>query len=184
MTELTESFPMRLLLASLLIPSSLWAAGSGSVEPPKPSETTTVCAEGQVWDLATQSCMAPEDSTNDDNARLRDVRELAYAGHHQAALDVLDTLQDQDSPLALTYYGFAHRNAGRVAQGMAYYNAALRSDPDNLLARSYMGQGHVAAGDLVLAQAQLTEIRMRGGRGNWAEASLASAIRTGVTYSH
>ncbi len=28
------------------------------------------------------------------------------------------------------------------------------------------------------------EIRMRGGRGTWAEASLASAVATGVTYSH
>jgi hypothetical protein len=47
-----------------------------------------------------------------------------------------------------------------------------------------MGQALVEQGDVELALAQLTEIRMRGGRGTWAEASLASAVATGVTYSH
>lgn len=167
-----------------LFPMTAFAAGGGSDAAPKPSETTTTCTEGLVFDLATQGCMTPEESTNDDSARLNDVRELAYAGFYQAALDVLDTLDNPDAPLALTYYGFAHRKAGRIDVGMAYYNAALLADPDNLLARSYMGQGHVASGDMSLAQAQLTEIRMRGGRETWAEASLVQAITTGVGPSY
>lgn len=176
---------MRLTTLTLaLFPMAAMAAGGGGDVAPKPSETTTTCADGLIWDLATQSCMSPEDSTNDDSARLDDVRELAYEGYYQAALDVLDTLQNPQSPLALTYYGFAHRKAGRVALGMQYYNAALNADPDNLLARSYMGQGHVASGDMVLAQAQLTEIRMRGGRDTWAEASLVRAIATGTGPSY
>jgi tetratricopeptide (TPR) repeat protein len=177
--------PMRLTTLTLaLFPIAAFAAGSDSDVTPKPSETTTVCAEGMVWDLATQSCMNPEASTNDDSARLNDVRELASGGYYQAALDVLDTLDNPQAPLALTYYGFAHRKAGRVDLGMSYYNAALEADPNNLLARSYMGQGHVASGDVVLAQAQLTEIRLRGGRDSWAEASLVQAIATGVGLSY
>lgn len=176
---------MRLTLIALaLIPASAFAAGSDNSTPPKPTETTKVCAEGLVWDIATSTCMTPEQSTNDDSARLNDVRELAYAGFYQAALDVLDTLDNPRDPLALTYYGFAHRKAGRIDLGMAYYEAALTADPDNLLARSYMGQGHVASGEMVLAQAQLTEIRMRGGRGSWAETALSDAITTGVTRSY
>jgi len=176
---------MRLTTLTLaLLPMAAIAAGSGGDVAPKPSETTTVCSDGLVWDLATQSCMSPEDSTNDDSARMNDVRELAYEGYYQAALDVLDTLENPQAPLALTYYGFAHRKAGRVALGMSYYNAALDADPNNLLARSYMGQGHVASGDMVLAQAQLTEIRMRGGRDTWAEASLVQAMATGVGPSY
>lgn len=176
---------MRLITLTLaLFPMAAFAAGGGGDVAPKPSETTTTCAEGLIWDLATQSCMSPENSTNDDSARLNDVRELAYEGYYQAALDVLDTLEDPQAPLALTYYGFAHRKAGRVALGMDYYNAALQADPNNHLARSYLGQGHVASGQLVLAQAQLTEIRMRGGRDTWAEASLAQAIATGVGPSY
>ena len=176
---------MRLTALTLaLFPAVAFAAGGGDVTPPKPSETTTTCEEGLVWDLATQSCMSPQDTTNDDSARMNDVRELAYAGHYQAALDVLDTLKNPQSALALTYYGFTHRKAGRVALGMSYYDAALAADPNNLLARSYMGQGHVASGDMVRAQAQLTEIRMRGGRDSWAETALASAISTGQGYSY
>ena len=176
---------MRLTALTLaLFPMAAFAAGGGDATPPKPSETTTTCEEGFVWDIATQSCMTPEESTNDDSARLNDVRELAYAGYYQAALDVLDTLENREAPLALTYYGFAHRKAGRVELGMAYYDAALDADPDNLLARSYMGQGYVASGEMDLAQAQLTEIRMRGGRSTWAEFSLRQAIATGQGASY
>lgn len=176
---------MRLITLTLaLFPFAAFGAGGDTEAAPKPSETTTTCAEGLVFDLATQSCMTPDASTNDDSARLDDVRELAYAGYYQAALDVLDTLQDPQAPLALTYYGFAHRKAGNVDLAMGYYNAALTADPDNLLARSYMGQGHVASGDVSLAQVQLTEIRMRGGRGTWAETSLQQAIATGVGASY
>jgi tetratricopeptide (TPR) repeat protein len=176
---------MRLTALTLaLFPAAAFAAGSDVETPPNPTPTTTTCAEGLVWDLATESCMTPEQSTNDDNARLNDIRELAYQGYYQAALDVLDTLEDPQSALALTYYGFANRKAGRVALGMAYYDAALAADPNNHLARSYMGQGHVASGEMVLAQAQLVEIRMRGGRDTWAEASLQQAIATGQATSY
>lgn len=176
---------MRLTTLTLaLFPMAAFAAGGGSDIAPTPSETTTTCADGLVWDIASESCMSPEDSTNDDSARLNDVRELAYEGHYQAALDVLDSLDDPKAPLALTYYGFAHRKAGRVDLGMQYYEAALIADPDNLLARSYMGQGHAASGEMVLAQVQLTEIRMRGGRDTWAEASLQQAIATGTGPSY
>jgi Tfp pilus assembly protein PilF len=176
---------MRLTTLTLaLFPMAAFAAGEESATPPTPSETTTVCEEGLIWDLATESCMDPADSTNDDSARMNDVRELAYGGYHQAALDVLDTLQNPANTMALTYYGFAHRKAGRVDLGMSYYQAALTADPANILARSYMGQGHAEAGEMVLAQAQLTEIRMRGGRGTWAEWSLRQAIQTGAGYSY
>lgn len=167
-----------------LFPMAALAVGTETDTPPTPSETTTTCAEGLVWDLATQSCMTPEASTNDDSARLNDVRELAYQGYYQAALNVLDTMDNPQSSMALTYYGFAHRKAGRVDLGMTYYDAALVADPDNILARSYMGQGHVVSGDVGLAQVQLSEIRMRGGRGTWAEAALQQAISTGQGSSY
>ena len=176
---------MRLTTIALaLFPVAAFAAGGGSDTTPTPSETTTVCEEGQVFDLATQACMDPAESTNDDSARMNDVRELAYEGYLQAALDVLDTLEDPQSTMALTYYGFTHRKAGRLEIGQTYYEAALTVDPDNVLARSYMGQGYAEAGQMALAQAQLTEIRMRGGRGTWAEFSLRQAIQTGAGYSY
>ena len=67
---------------------------------------------------------------------------------------------------------------------MRHYARALEQDADNLLARSYMGQGLLEQGDFAGAKRQLDEIRTRGGAGSWAEASLAAAIRTGVTYNY
>ncbi len=171
-------------LTFALFPMMAFAAGGGSLTPPTPSETTTECAEGQVWDKATESCMAPSESTNDDSARLDDVRELAYEGYLQAALDVLETIENQNDTMVLTYYGFVHRSQGNADLGVTYYQAALQVDPDNVLARSYMGQGFAAAGQTDLAQAELTEIRKRGGRGTWAEFALRQAISTGQGYSY
>ncbi|MFZ3581544.1 tetratricopeptide repeat protein [Loktanella sp. DJP18] len=124
------------------------------------------------------------ESTNDDSARLNDVRELAYDGRHADALRVLKTIEDQSDDMVLTYYGFVTRKAGDMADGMAFYAAALAVNPDNLLTRSYRGQALVEQGQVDLALAELTQIRMRGGCGTWAETSLASAIATGETYSH
>ena len=176
---------MRLaLLALSLCPTLAFAAGSADPAPPKPTATTQTCADGLVFDLATKTCLPPEESTNDDNARLNDVRELAYAGRYADALRVLDTMQDQTDDMVITYRGFATRKSGDMAGGMAFYAKALGLNPDNLLTRSYMGQALVAQGADDGALAQLTEIRMRGGRGTWAETSLANAIATGVTYTH
>jgi Tfp pilus assembly protein PilF len=83
-----------------------------------------------------------------------------------------------------TYYGFTARKLGDFDAGMAYYTAALVIDPDNILARSYMGQGMVERGDLVGARMQLSEIRARDGRQTWPEIALRMAIERGVGQSY
>lgn len=171
-------------LTFALFPIAAFAASEDTFTAPTPSETATVCEDGMIFDLATETCMSPSDSSNDDSARMNDVRELAYEGYLQAALDVLDRLENPQDTMALTYYGFTHRKAGRSDLGMPYYQAALALDPDNILARSYMGQGFAESGKTQLAQAQLTEIRLRGGRGTCAEFTLRQAIQTDVEYSY
>lgn len=176
---------MRLAIIALtLAPTLAFAAGSGSSDAPKPTETVEQCTEGLVFDLATQSCMTPEASTNDDSAMMEDIRSLSHDGRYADALSVLALMPDQADPLVLTYYGFATRKAGDLDAGLAFYAQALAVDPDNILARSYRGQAFVDQGRGDLAMVDLTEIRMLGGRGTWAEASLARAIETGKTYSH
>ena len=94
---------MRLITFALaLAPMAAFAAGGGTSTPPTPSETTTVCEEGMVWDLARETCLPPEESTNEDSARLNDVRELAYEGYLQAALEVLETMENQNDTMTLT----------------------------------------------------------------------------------
>ncbi|MEM5472402.1 hypothetical protein WNZ14_11750 [Hoeflea sp. AS60] len=174
-----------IIATALLFPVAAFAAGSASDSaPPKPTQTTNSCKNGQVWDKKTKSCVDAKESRLDDDTRYGAVRELAYAGRYEDALYVLAAMSDQNESRVLTYYGFTHRKAGRMELGMQYYNAALKADPDNLLARSYMGQGLVASGNIDAARVQLAEIEARGGKSSWPETSLRKAIQSGKTYNY
>ena len=177
---------LALSLPALTLPATAFAAGSAGSDattPPKPSETTTVCTGTQVWDEKTETCVDAKDSRLDDDARYSAVRELAYAERYGDAQAVLATM-DQADDRALTYWGFTHRKLGNAALSAAYYEKAIAQNPDNILARSYMGQGMVAAGLTDAAIVQWREIKARGGDGSWAEASLRDAIRSGITYNY
>jgi len=177
---------MRLALTLALYCTASAALAVGTEDdftPPRPSETTETCEEGQIWDEETQACVAP-DETGNDEATLKDTaRELAYAGRHGDAAAVLDLLDPHD-PWVLTYRGFLARKAGDLARATAYYAAALARDPDHLMARSYLGQGLVEAGDFAGARVQLAEIRQRDGRGTWPEVALRLALESGRGFSY
>lgn len=180
---------MRTLLLSiaLALPGAAHAVDDDDGAPPSPSPTTTHCPAGKIA-VKTQSgairCVYPSHSALDDDARYQAVREYAYAGRYDEALDVLAAMTEGPSDRVLTYLGFIYRKQGKTDLGFAYYRKAIEANPDNLLARSYMGQGFAAMGRLDDAKAQLAEIRNRGGRGTWPETALAMAIRTGGNSSY
>jgi hypothetical protein len=171
-------------LAFGLMPVAALAVGGSDSSPPTQTQTSTSCKNAQVWDEKTKSCVDPKSGQIDDETRFRAVRELAWAGQPEQALIVLATMHEGQSDRVLTYLGFANRKAGRVDLGMDYYAQALEQNPDNLLARSYMGQSLVEQGEIRLAALQLAEIRARGGTGTWAETALAAAVGTGQTFSY
>ncbi len=172
------------LLAALLAPGLAFAAGGGDTAPPKPSETTQTCKGGQIWDDAAKACADPEDSHLSPDTLFDAAREFAYAGQYLNAQRALAAMPDQTAARVQTYMGFTTRKMGDFEGGMAFYRAALARDPGDILARSYMGQALVEAGDTAGAYHQLMAIRDFGGAGSWAEASLHSAIDTGQTYSY
>jgi tetratricopeptide (TPR) repeat protein len=176
---------MRLILAAALVlaPYAALAVGSDDSEPPKPTETTTECEEGLVWDEKTKTCVKPDDQSLNDDQRFGAVRELAYAGRYEAAQVVLAAMTEGETSRVMTYRGFLLRQTGQIEDGIAAYERALALDPANILARSYYGQLLVQMDEIALAEAQLTQIRAHGGQGTWAEQSLANAIATGVTYT-
>lgn len=177
---------MRMILAAALVflPGAAFAAGGDETEPPPPTPTSTECAEGQIWDTATRTCIKAEQSSLNDDQRFGAVRELAYAGRPEEALQILGTMTEGETPRVLTYQGFLLRQTGRVEEGIAAYERAIALDAGNILARSYYGQLLVQMNEMEMAQLQLAAIRMHGGGGTWAEQSLASAIETGVTYTY
>lgn len=177
---------MRIILAAALAfaPQFALAAGSDDSTPPTPTETTTKCEAGTVWDEKTETCIKAEDQSLNDDQRYGAVRELAYAGRHDEALAILATMTEGETSRVMTYQGFLLRQTGRIEDGIAAYERAISLDPSNVLARSYYGQLLVQMDERQLAQAQLEAIRAAGGQGTWAETALAAAITTGVTYTY
>ena len=180
---------MRLVLVSAIAIQAfafapvVHAAGGGGSNPPKPTNTTKKCLFGRVYDEAAGRCVKPN-KTNFTEDQLYDaVREMAYDGQYEHAQDILRVM-DQNDDRVLTYWGFTYRKMGELELANVFYENAITANPDNILARSYMGQGFVSEGRTDLAIEQWREIKARNGEGTWAEASLREAIQTGLTYSY
>ena len=116
-----------------------------------------------VWDEKAGECVKIQDSRLDNDALYQAAREFAYAGQFNNALSALSAMDEGESDRVLTYLGFTHRKMGDHEAGLRYYDAAFAKNPDNILARSYMGQGFVEDGKLDLAKAELSEIRKASG---------------------
>lgn len=173
---------LAIALAVLAIPSS-FAAGDDVTTPPAPTPTPR-CPDGQIHDQKAGKCVPVKSSSLDDKDRYQAVRELAYAERYTAASLVLDAMSNQQDDRVLTYRGFLMRKTGRLDQAVTYYRSAIEKNPNNLLVRSYMGQGFVESGDLAAARRQHEEILARGGKGTWAEVSLRDALASGRTYRY
>jgi Flp pilus assembly protein TadD len=171
-----RTIPVLTFLAATTVASLSFAAGSDSTEPPVKSETTQKCTKAQVWDTKKAACVDAVQGALSDDALYEAARELAYDGQYDNALKVLAVAENPNDPRILNYKGFANRKAGRMEEGMAFYQAALTIDPDYILARSYMGQALISQGDVAAAEAQLVEIEARGGKGTWAHAALVKAL--------
>lgn len=169
------------VLAATLLATSLstaaFAAGSDDTAPPVKTETTKTCKNGKVWDEKKARCVNPVQGSLSDDQIYNAARELAYDGQYENALAVLAVAADPNDPRILNYKGFANRKAGRLDVGMTYYQAALKVDPDYILARSYMGQAFITQGDVAAAKLQLAEIEQRGGKETWAHTALNQALR-------
>lgn len=175
---------LTLVAGMALLTSPAFAVGSDDETPPTPTDTTKACKDGQIFDEKTEACVDADKQSFNDDERYRAVRELAYAGAYDRALKVIASADDPKDARFLNYRGFILRQTGDMGGAMAFYAAALRSDPDYLLARSYMGMGLVQMGHISAGKAQLLEIADRGGAQTWAYRALKDAIdgTPGATY--
>jgi Flp pilus assembly protein TadD len=121
-----------------------------------------------------------EQSSLPEDVLQRSACELAYAGRSDDALALLARSGDPQSSEVLTLTAFAHGRAGRIDTALPIYESALAANPDNLLARAYMGLALIAAGRGEDAERQLAEIRARGGADGWPDRALARGIEAGV----
>lgn len=121
------------------------------------------CKSGEVWSSSKKKCVKASSGLVPDGELYEQGRELALAGDYDRAIEVLDAVRNKGNPGVLNYLGYAHRKAGMIDEGIAYYHQALAIDPDYVLAREYLGEGYVAAGNVDLARQQLQEIGTRCG---------------------
>lgn len=165
---------------TLLLTAPALAVGGDSSAPPAPTPTSD-CPSGQVWDADSSACLPIRSGALDDAALYEAARELAYLGRLDDALLAVTSMSDQNDDRVLTYRGFIARQQGDFPSARALYEAAIAANPDNLLARSYLGMGLVERRYTAAARAQLDAILARGGAGTWAHLALAEAIETGRT---
>ena len=172
------------LICLMCLPGYAFAAGESDRGAPKPTATTTTCRGVKVWDEKKRRCVRPKQSSLGTDGLYGAARELAYAGRYEDAQGVLLAIADQRDDRVLTYWGFTHRKLGNIELANVFYSQAIAQNPNNLLARSYMGQGLVEEGLPAQALAQWKEIRTRGGIGTWPEESLREALETGQGFNY
>ena len=102
---------------------------------------------------------------------------LAKQDRFQEALNVLDLLENPNTPKALNYRGFATRKLGRTEEGISYYLKSVALDPNYAQVREYLGEAYVIQGKFDLAKSQLATIRTICGTGCEEYEDLAQAIR-------
>lgn len=175
---------LTLIACTALLTGPAFAVGTEDETPPTPTDTSQTCEDGQIFDEKTEACVDADKQSFNDDDRYRAVRELAYAGAFDRALKVIAAADNPNDARFMNYRGFILRQTGDMSGAMAYYTAALRSDPDYILARSYMGMGLAQMGHVSAAKAQLQEIAVRGGEQTWSYRALKDAIdgKPGATY--
>jgi tetratricopeptide (TPR) repeat protein len=119
----------------------------------------TICFPGQVWDIEHQKCLPRRTGVLPDSELTEYAFALAGAERYQEAIDVLDLLDNANTPRALNARGYATRKLGRTDEGISYYLKAVALDPNYPQVREYLGEAYVIEGKYDLAKDQLATIQ-------------------------
>ncbi len=122
-----------------------------------PADLTT-CFPGQVWDSKKKRCLQRHSGVLPDPELTEYAFALAKADRYQEAIDVLDLLNNPNTPRALNYRGYATRKLGHTDEGIGYYLKSVALDPSYPQVREYLGEAYVIEGKYDLAKDQLTTI--------------------------
>jgi tetratricopeptide (TPR) repeat protein len=134
--------------------------GGGGARPFRaqaPDDLTT-CAPGQVWDHKHKKCLQKRSGVLPDPELTEYAYALAKADRYEEALDLLDMLDNPNTPRALNYRGYATRKLGRTEEGIGSYLKSVALDPRYPQVREYLGEAYVIEGKYDLAKEQLVTI--------------------------
>ena len=119
---------------------------------------STTCKPGEIWDRKKHICLHRHSGVLPDSEMTEYAFALASADRYQEALDVLDLLENANTPRALNYRGYATRKLGRIDEGIGYYLQSIALDPVYPQVREYLGEAYVIKGEIGLAKTQLAAI--------------------------
>ena len=161
-------------------PAAAPAAGPERKEATGAKKTDlTTCAPGQVWDKKTHKCLERHSGVLPDPELTEYAYSLAKADRYQEAIDVLDLLDNPNTPRALNYRGYATRKLGRTDEGIGYYLKSVALDPNYSQVREYLGEAYVIQGKYDLAKDQLATIeKLCGSKDCEYYEDLADALKT------
>ena len=132
--------------------------GSGAAPSGSNRTDLTTCEPGKVWDAKQHKCLTKRSGVLPDPELTEYAYALAKAERYQEALDVLDMLDNPNTPRALNYRGYATRKLGRTDEGISYYLKSVALDPAYPQVREYLGEAYVIQGKFDLAKDQLATI--------------------------
>ena len=112
----------------------------------------TICFPGQVWDIEHQKCLQRRAGVLSDPDLTEYAVALTSADRYQEVIDVLDLLENPNTPIALNYRGYATRKLGRTDEGIGYYLRSIALDPAYPQVREYLGEAYVIQGKFDLAK--------------------------------
>ena len=160
-------------------PTRAWATHPGGVTPRRlqGGADLTTCPKGAVWDRKRHACLQIRGGILPDDDMAEYAYALAKADRYDEALQVLDLLQNPETPKALNYRGYATRKLGDTDKGIGYYLRSVALDPGYTQVREYLGEAYVIKGKLDLANEQLQTIERLQGRDNEEYEDLETAIK-------
>jgi Flp pilus assembly protein TadD len=129
-----------------------------------------------VWDRRKHVCLQRRSGVLPDSELTEYAYALAKADRFQEAIDVLDMLDNPNTPRALNYRGYATRKLGRTDEGIGYYLKSVALDPVYPQVREYLGEAYVIQGKFDLAKDQLATIEKLCGKGCEYYQDLAEAL--------
>jgi tetratricopeptide (TPR) repeat protein len=133
--------------------------GDANQAPPGERKTDlTTCTAGKVWDAKKHKCVTKQGGVLPDPDLTEYAYALAKADRYSEAIDILDLLENPNTPRALNYRGYATRKLGHIEEGISYYLKSVALDPNYAQVREYLGEAYVLQGKIDLAKDQLATI--------------------------
>lgn len=167
------------LVAALIVAPTVDRAFAGGDPPASPPT-----------DTSTQKGKKPRHSLLEDPTSTAAYR-TAYASIYErddyaGAIDRLKSLGRDDNASVATLIGYSYRKLGDYKLAQAWYERALKADPDHVKTWQYYGLWQIEQGNRDQAQYHLSKIAQLAGTGSEEYRSLAAALAqpsgTGLVY--